>query len=125
MNKCRQVFANEVDFVKFYPMIAAKDAHLALTRLFHEVGVPSLVISDGGKNLLEGEFARKVRRAGYNIKGTEAYTQRQNRAEGAWHEVKRDIGVLYVPPTPPPTCLTTPCNCKLRSGHILRSIFTH
>ena len=84
MNKCGQVFANEVDYVKFYPMVKASESHLALTRLFHEAGVPALVISDGGKNLLEGEFACKVWGSGSNLKGTEAYTQRQNRAEGTW-----------------------------------------
>jgi hypothetical protein len=51
-----------------------------------------VIIMDGAKAQVEGQFRRKFRDAGFNIKQTEPHTQSSNMGEGGVHELKRGVG---------------------------------
>jgi hypothetical protein len=66
-----------------------KDAHEALSLLFHQDGVPNVI---GANAHIEGDFQRKFREAGCHIKQTEPHTPKSNAAEGSIREQK--LGVV-------------------------------
>ena len=49
------------------------EAHEALHILFQRYGVPPWTIVDGLKEQVEGEFGRKCKEAGCELKQTESY----------------------------------------------------
>jgi hypothetical protein len=51
-----------------------KDAHEALSLLFHQDGVPNIIVMYGSKAQIQGDFRRKLREAGCHIKQTEPHT---------------------------------------------------
>jgi hypothetical protein len=59
-----------------------KEAHEALSMLFHRDGVPNAMVIDGAKAQVQGEFRSKLRDTGCHIKKTEPYTQSSNMGEG-------------------------------------------
>jgi hypothetical protein len=70
-------------------MKSKDQAHSTLDLLFHCEGVPAEIISDGAKELVQGEFRRKVRAAGAHAKEIEPYSPWLNRAETAIKALKR------------------------------------
>jgi hypothetical protein len=68
-----------------------KEAHEALSLIFHRDGVPNVMVMDGDKAQVEGEFRRKLRDAGCHIKQTEPHTQSSNMGEGDVCELKKGI----------------------------------
>jgi hypothetical protein len=60
--------------------------------LFHRDGVPNVIVMDGSKAQVEGEFRRKLRDTGCHIKQTEPHTQYSNMGEGAVCELKKGVG---------------------------------
>jgi hypothetical protein len=50
------------------------------------------MVMGGAKGQVEGEFRRKLRDAGCNIKQTEPHTQSPNIGEGAVREMKKGVG---------------------------------
>jgi hypothetical protein len=73
-------------------MAKEKDAHEALSLLFHRDGVPNIMVMDGAKAQIQGDFWRKLREAGCHIKQTEPHTPKSNAAEGSTRELKRGVG---------------------------------
>jgi hypothetical protein len=69
-----------------------KEAHDALSLLFHRDGVPKVMVMDGSKAHVEGEFRRKLCDAGCHIKQTEAHTQSSSMGEGGVRELKKGVG---------------------------------
>jgi hypothetical protein len=63
-----------------------------LSLLFHRDGVPNIMVMDGSKEQIEGEFMRKLRDAGFHIKQTEPHIQSSNMGEGAVRELKKGVG---------------------------------
>jgi hypothetical protein len=57
--------------VRVFPVKKEKEAHEALSLIFHRDGVPNVMVMDGGKAQVEGEFRRKLHGAGCRIKQTE------------------------------------------------------
>jgi hypothetical protein len=51
-----------------------------------------VMVMDGSKAQVEGEFIRKLRFAGCHIKQTEPHTQSSNMGEGGVRELKRGVG---------------------------------
>jgi hypothetical protein len=92
MNKTAQIFTTDFGFVRAFPMKKEKEAHEALCLLFHRDGVPNVMVVDGAKSQVEGEFRRKLRDAGCHIKQTEPHTQSSNMCEGAVREFKKGVG---------------------------------
>jgi hypothetical protein len=68
MNKASQIFCTDLGFVRAFPLNKEKEAHEALSLLFHRDGVPNVMDMDGSKAQVEGEFRRKLRDAGCHIK---------------------------------------------------------
>jgi hypothetical protein len=67
-NKAAQVFCTENGWTRAFPVAKEKDAHEALSLLFHRDGVPSVMVMDGAKAQIQGGFRRKLRYAGCHIK---------------------------------------------------------
>jgi hypothetical protein len=91
-NKAAQIFCTDLGFVRAFPMKKESEAHEALSFLFHTDGVLNLMVMDGAKAQVEGEFRRKLRDAGCHIKQTEPHTQSSNMGEGGVCELKRGVG---------------------------------
>jgi hypothetical protein len=69
-----------------------KEAHEALSLLFHRDGVTNFMVMDGAKAKVEGEFRIKLCDAGCHIKQAEPHTQSSNMGEGAVRELKKGVG---------------------------------
>ena len=50
-----QLFCNNGAFTKVYPLNGRSDAHLALNKFLHEIGIPSELHTDGAGELVHGE----------------------------------------------------------------------
>jgi hypothetical protein len=50
--------------VRAFPLKKEKEAHEALSLLFNRYGAPNVMVVDGAKAQVEGEFRRKLRDAG-------------------------------------------------------------
>jgi hypothetical protein len=88
-NNCAQIFVNDLEWCRAYPLKTKGDAHTSLDLLFPEEGVPNTMISDDAPKLHAGEFRRKCRQAGSYCKETEPYSPWMNCAEGTIRELKR------------------------------------
>jgi hypothetical protein len=91
-NKAAQIFCTDFGFVRAFPLNKEKEAHEALSLLFLRDGVPNVMVMDGAKAQVEGEFRRKLRDAGCHIKQTEPHTQSSNMGEEGVRELKNGIG---------------------------------
>jgi hypothetical protein len=72
-NKTAQVFCTAYGWTRAFPMEKEKDAHEALSLLFHWDGVPNVMVMDGANAQIQGDFRRKLREAGCHIKQTELH----------------------------------------------------
>ena len=88
-NTCGQVYSNDLEWTRFFPMTSKSMAHESLDLLFKRDGVPRALISDGAHELVQGQFRKKARAAGCHCKETEPHSQFSNRSEGCVREVKR------------------------------------
>jgi hypothetical protein len=91
-NKAAHILCTDFGFVRVFPLKTEKEAHEALSLLFHRDGVPNVMVMDGAKAQVEGEFRRKLRDAGCHIKQTEPRTQSSNMGEGALRALKKGVG---------------------------------
>jgi hypothetical protein len=73
-NKAAHIFCTDFGFVRAFPMKRESEAHEVLSLLFHRDGVPNVMVMNGAKKQVEGEFRRKLHDAGCHIKHTELYT---------------------------------------------------
>jgi len=71
------------------PIPNKSDVHLTLDALFKRAGFPKVLIPDVAKELTEGEFRRKARKAQVPIHPVEAYTPNATKAEDGVRELKR------------------------------------
>ena len=88
-NQYAQVYAVPPAWTKVYPVRQESEIHHTLTDLFHHVGVPDTMVSDGAKAETKGEFKNKLRAAGCHSRVTEPFSPWQNFAELAIREVKK------------------------------------
>jgi hypothetical protein len=91
-NKGAQIFCTDSGFVRAFPLKKEKEAHEYLSLIFHRDGVHNVMVMDGSKAHVEGEFRRKLCDTGCHIKQTEPHTQFSNMGEGAVHELKKGVG---------------------------------
>jgi hypothetical protein len=91
-NKAAQIFCTDVGFVREFPLKKETQSHEALSLLFHRDGVPNIMVMDGAKAQVEGEFRIELCDAGCHIKHTEPHTKSSNMGEGAVHELKKGLG---------------------------------
>jgi hypothetical protein len=88
-NTCAQIYVNNLEWCRAYPLRTKGDAHTSLDLLFPEEGVPNTMISDDAPKLHAGKFRHKCRQAGSYCKETEPYSPWSNRAEGTIRELKQ------------------------------------
>jgi hypothetical protein len=62
-NVCTQIFVNDLEWCRAYPLRTKGDAHTSLDLLFPEEGVPNTIISDDAPEL-HVEFRCKYRQVG-------------------------------------------------------------
>jgi hypothetical protein len=94
-NTCAQIYVNNLEWCRAYPLRTKGDAHTSLDLLFPEEGVPNTMISDDAPELHAGEFRRKCRQAGCYCKETEPYSPWSNRAEGTYQGAKKSNLTSY------------------------------
>jgi hypothetical protein len=81
-NKAAQVFCDSASWGRAFSMNKEKEAHEAISLLFLKDGVINLMVMDGAKAQVQGEFRRKLRDSGCRIRQTEPHTQSSNMGEG-------------------------------------------
>jgi hypothetical protein len=91
-NKSAQIWCTDFGFVRSFPMKKESESHEALSLLFHRDGVPNVMVMDGAKAQIEGQFRKKLRDAGCHIKQTEPHTKSSNMGEGGVSDLKRGVG---------------------------------
>jgi hypothetical protein len=92
-NKYAQVYCNDLEWSRLYPMKKKSEAHETLSLLLKRDGAPTTLVSDGANEETLGEFRRKARKAETHCcKETEPHSPWQNRAEGCTGEIKRATG---------------------------------
>jgi hypothetical protein len=70
LSKAAQVFCTANGWTRAFRMEKEKDAHEALSLLFHRDGVPNVMVVDGAKAQIQGNLRRKLHEAGCHIKQT-------------------------------------------------------
>jgi hypothetical protein len=91
LDTCAQVFVNDLDFTKFYPMRLRSDASDQLRTFVKEVGIMDSLITDGAPELLNGKWKTAVKEFHIHTSVTEPYSPWQNRAESAVLAIKMGI----------------------------------
>jgi hypothetical protein len=81
-NKAVKVWCSANGWKRAFPMKKENEAHEALSLLFHIDGVPNMMVMDGSKDQVQGDFRRKLRDMGCHIKQTEHYTAWSNLGKG-------------------------------------------
>jgi hypothetical protein len=88
-NTCAQVFVDDLEWVRSFPLWQKGDALTCLDLLFPKEGVPNIMIMDDAKELVGSEFRLKCRHVGCYSKEIEPYLPWMNRAEGTIRELKQ------------------------------------
>jgi len=83
-----QLFCNNGAFTKVYPLNGRSDAHLALNKFLHEIGIPSELHTDGAGELVHGEWDKLCQRHKIYRTFTEPHSPWQNIAERAGGIIK-------------------------------------
>jgi hypothetical protein len=91
-NKDAQVCCTADGWTRDFPMKLESEAHEAFFLLFHRDGVPNVMVMDGAKAQVGGDFRWKLCRDGCHIKQTEHYTDQSNMGEGGVRELKQGVG---------------------------------
>ena len=73
-NKYTQVYCNDMDWIRFYPMQKKSEAHLTISELFRNEGVPPDFIVDGSKEQTKGGLKAKCRQADCHIRQIEPHS---------------------------------------------------
>jgi hypothetical protein len=87
-NKAAQLFCTANGWTRAFPMAKEKDAHEALSLMFHRDGVPNVMVIDWAKAQIQGGLRRKLCEAGCHIKQMEPHTPKSNASEGSIRELK-------------------------------------
>ncbi len=93
LNGCKmaQIFINDLNFSKVYPMQAKSETSDTLKAFIHDVGIPHTLHSDDAKELMQGAFKQVCKDYNIPCTYTEPYSPWQNRAEGGIRELKRHV----------------------------------
>jgi len=97
-NKYAQVFCTGERWTHAFPMRMKSQAHEALSLLHKGDGVPNIMVMDGAREQVHGDFCTKNREVGTHVKQTELHSPWMNAAEGAIpiHELmKRHMVVTW------------------------------
>ena len=85
------IFTNGQGYDKFYPCKTKGDHPDALMRFIHDVGVPQTLVTDGAKELTDGQAGATCQEYRIDQKVTVPYSPWQNLAEASIRELKRGV----------------------------------
>jgi hypothetical protein len=88
-NTCGQLFVAPFGFTKFVPIKSKGEAHLALQELFHDVGIPQHIHTDGAKEMVLGNWKKTCNEYGIKMSQTEKSSPWQNKTEIEIRELKK------------------------------------
>ncbi|MGL4350630.1 MAG: hypothetical protein ACRCT2_08740, partial [Plesiomonas shigelloides] len=91
-NKYAQVYCSAEGWTRVFPIKKRSEAHETVSLLFARDGVPNVMVMDGAREQVMGEFKKKCRQAGTHIRQTEPHTPFSNAAESAIRELKKGVG---------------------------------
>ena len=91
-NRCAQVYATDFGWARAVPMASRSEAHETLSLLFVRDGVPPTCICDNARELVQGKFHQKLKKALCHLKQLEPYTPWSNAAEREIKELKKGAG---------------------------------
>jgi hypothetical protein len=86
-----QMYTNDVNFTKFYPMKKKSDAPDTLISFMQDIGIPSELHSDDAKELTLGKMGDLARQFWIRTTQSEPYSPWQVRAELCIREVKKAV----------------------------------
>jgi hypothetical protein len=89
--KTGQLYINDLQFSKFYPMKNKGDVSDTLAAFIHDVGIPHIIHSDDAQELMHGKFRSLCKEYGIPSTFTEPHSPWQNRAEAGIRELKRHV----------------------------------
>ena len=125
-NKYAQIFCTTNGWTRGFPMKTKSEAHEALSLLHARDGVPNVMIMDGAREQVMGEFRRKCRQVSTHVRTTEPHTPWSNAAEGAIREAKKGVGREMVRSKCPKRlwddCLERECYIRSNTAHNIYSL---
>ena len=77
-NRCTKIFATDFGWSCLFPMKVKSEVCQALSLLFQQDRVPTTVMCDKSKEMVLGEFSRKLKEASCDLKQIEAFTPWMN-----------------------------------------------
>ena len=86
-----QLFTNEGGFVRIYPIVDKSQAYSTLQRFLYEVGVPLILMTDNGPELIQGEWKGLCKKHNIHMKFIEPHSSWQNFAELAGGYIKKNV----------------------------------
>jgi hypothetical protein len=86
-----QLYTNDVDFTKVFPMKTKSEAPDTLVAVMQDVGIPSALHSDDAKELTQGRMGEIMRKAWIKPTQSEPYSPWQVRAELCNRELKKAV----------------------------------
>jgi len=86
-----QLYVNDADFTKFYPMRRKGEASDTLISFMQDIGIPLGLHSDNAKELTEGKMGEIVKEFWITPSQAEPYSPWQLRAELSIREVKNAV----------------------------------
>ena len=86
------MFATDFGWSCSFPMKLKCEAHVTLSFLFQQDGMPPAVIFDNAKEIILGEFNRKFKEASCHLKQMEPFFSWSNAAKREFKELKKEFG---------------------------------
>jgi hypothetical protein len=86
-----QLYTNDLDFTKFYPMKRKSEAPDTLVSFMQDIGIPTELHSDDAKELTQGKMADIARQFWIRTTQSEPYSPWQVRAELCIREIKKAV----------------------------------
>jgi hypothetical protein len=112
-----QMYTNDVDFTKFYPMKLKSEAPDTLISFMQDIGIPSDLHSDDTKELTEGRMGELLCKFWIQPSQSEPYSPCKVRAELCIREIKKAVRHASAKNNAP-KCLWDYCTiyqCELRN----------
>jgi len=86
-----QLYTNDVDFTKVFPMRNKSDAPDTLISFMQDVGIPSVLHTDDARELTQGRMGEIIKKAWIKPTQSEPYSPWQVRAELCNRELKKTV----------------------------------
>jgi len=90
-NKAAQIFTNGKGYDRVYPLKSKEDAPHGLMSFIHDAGIPQVMVSDGAKEEIKGDWGAICRKYRIKQEQTLPYSKWRNLAEASVREMKISI----------------------------------